>query len=119
MISIFGLNGKTFMVSRIFTGIMKFMGDYPMGTNQTEVDCALKILRVRVLQLGLSMFVSILTNHSVEYPFSVEQITVPISDVTFQLVTSGYSDKTKPVESSAQILCANLKSHDFRNKAAN
>lgn len=30
----------------LFLGIMKFMGDYPMGTNQTELDCALKILRV-------------------------------------------------------------------------
>ena len=59
-----------------------------MGTNQTEVDCALKILRVRVLQFSLS----ILSNHSVEYPFSLVQITVPKDDVTFQLVASGYRD---------------------------
>lgn len=31
------------------TGIMKFMGDYPMGSSQNEVDCALKILKVRHL----------------------------------------------------------------------
>lgn len=30
----------------IITGIMKFMGDYPMGSSQNEVDCALKLLRV-------------------------------------------------------------------------
>ncbi|XP_062594386.1 unconventional myosin-XV-like isoform X8 [Saccostrea cucullata] len=28
-----------------FLCIMKFMGDYPMGSSQTEVDCALKILK--------------------------------------------------------------------------
>ncbi|XP_060553902.1 unconventional myosin-XV-like isoform X5 [Ruditapes philippinarum] len=28
-----------------FICIMKFMGDYPMSSNQTEMDCALKVLR--------------------------------------------------------------------------
>lgn len=35
----------------ISTGIMKFMGDYPMSPGQTEVDCALKILRVSVYSM--------------------------------------------------------------------
>lgn len=31
----------------LISGIMKFMGDYPMGSSQNEVDCALKLLKVR------------------------------------------------------------------------
>ena len=35
----------------VSAGIMKFMGDYPMSPGQTEVDCALKILRVSVYSM--------------------------------------------------------------------
>ncbi|XP_052263037.1 unconventional myosin-XV-like isoform X3 [Dreissena polymorpha] len=33
------------MATECFICIMKFMGDYPMASNQNEIDCALKVLR--------------------------------------------------------------------------